>query len=244
MPEKEGIDPAAWTVTAVNLPEHAGNPIHTDAGARAAGFAGALVAGVTTYAYLTHPLVAAWGLEWVEGGGGELRLVAPVFAGDVVTCRPARRDDRWQIDACCQSEPVVRATLTAIRHGRSASDRRDGEPLTTLRVRLTDEWESYGRRLGDDLDVYDREGVVHPAVWPALANRVVHDQLARGSWIHVRSRIDHHGLARVGAEAVVEGVVIERRYRRSGEWAIVGVTIDAGGRLVASVEHEAILALS
>ena len=28
---------ATWTVTARNLPEHARNPIHTDAGAQAAG---------------------------------------------------------------------------------------------------------------------------------------------------------------------------------------------------------------
>ena len=50
-----------WTVRARNLSEHADNLIHTDAGARAAGFPAALVAGVTTYAYLTHPVVAAWG---------------------------------------------------------------------------------------------------------------------------------------------------------------------------------------
>ena len=29
--------PQPWSVTAVNLPEHARNAIHTDAGARAAG---------------------------------------------------------------------------------------------------------------------------------------------------------------------------------------------------------------
>src|SRR5680860_163226 len=66
--------PTTWVVRARNLPEHAGNPIHTDAGARAEGFPSALVAGVTTYAYLTHPLVAAWGLDWLTRGGGEVRF--------------------------------------------------------------------------------------------------------------------------------------------------------------------------
>jgi hypothetical protein len=38
-------DPTPWTVTAHNLPEHAPNPIHTDAGAHAAGSPRALMAG-------------------------------------------------------------------------------------------------------------------------------------------------------------------------------------------------------
>ena len=54
-------DVAPWTVTARNLAHHARNPIHTDAGAQAQGFPRALVAGVTTYAYLTHPVVAGVG---------------------------------------------------------------------------------------------------------------------------------------------------------------------------------------
>ncbi len=57
--------PIEWSIKAQNLPEHARNPIHTDAGAQAAGFPRALVAGVTTYAYLTHPLIVAWGEDWL-----------------------------------------------------------------------------------------------------------------------------------------------------------------------------------
>ena len=87
-----------WTVLARNLPEHADNRIHTDAGARAAGFPAALVAGVTTYAYLTHPIVAAWGLDWVANGGGEVRFDAPVFDHEAVTCTPVVDDDAVVVD--------------------------------------------------------------------------------------------------------------------------------------------------
>ncbi|MCX6532667.1 MAG: hypothetical protein NTW34_00525 [Actinobacteria bacterium] len=58
--------PTSWQIIAGNLPEHARNPIHTDDGAQAAGFPRALVAGVTTYAYLTHPLIVAWGRDWLQ----------------------------------------------------------------------------------------------------------------------------------------------------------------------------------
>jgi acyl dehydratase len=78
--------PLPWSIVARNLPEHARNRIHTDAGAREAGFPRALVAGVTTYAYLTHPVAEAWGLGWVSSGGGEVRFRRPVFDGDLVRC--------------------------------------------------------------------------------------------------------------------------------------------------------------
>ena len=71
--------PISWHINASNLAEHARNPIHTDAGAQAAGFPRALVAGVTTYAYLTHPLIVAWGQDWLHNGGGEVRFRRPVL---------------------------------------------------------------------------------------------------------------------------------------------------------------------
>ena len=77
-----------WQTSAINLAEHADNPVHTDEGAKAAGFAAALVAGTTVHAYLTHPPAAAWGAAWLDGGWSELRLLAPVFDEDTVDIVP------------------------------------------------------------------------------------------------------------------------------------------------------------
>ena len=44
--------------SAVNLPEHADNPVHTVEGGLAAGYDGAVVAGTTVFAYLTRPVAA------------------------------------------------------------------------------------------------------------------------------------------------------------------------------------------
>jgi hypothetical protein len=79
-------------------------------------------------------------------------------------------------------------------------------------------------------------------VWPALANHVVHTEVARGSWIHTRSIIRHHGTAESGAVADVSAVVV-RRFESHGERAVLDVHIEVDGRLVASLEHEAIVAL-
>jgi acyl dehydratase len=74
----------AYRVRARNLSRYSANRIHDDAVARAHGYAGALVAGTTLYAYLTQPLVAAWGAGWLERGVAQVRLLRPVYEGEDV----------------------------------------------------------------------------------------------------------------------------------------------------------------
>lgn len=236
--------PSAWSVVARNLPEHARNVIHTDAGAQAAGFPAALVAGVTTYAYLTHPVAAAWGVDWLARGGGEIRFRAPVFAGDEVVCTPAPTSDGSRVEAICPAqERNPRAVFAASRVGGAPPAARQGERLPERELRLDGLLGSdYGERAGDDLDLYARERLVHPAVWPAIANLVFAADLVRGPWIHTRSIVRHHGLAPAGAVVVVRSVVVER-FERGGERAVADITIEHDGRPVATLEHEAIVRL-
>jgi acyl dehydratase len=238
------LDLSPFTVRAVNAPQHARNPIHTDEGARAAGYPAALVAGVTTYAYLTHPLAVAWGMPWVSGGGAEVRFRSPVFADDELVCTPrVDADGSVAVAATVGAHHQVRAEAVAVRSAPGASPLRAGESLETVEITLDDEWgDRYGADVGDPLDLYTREGVVHPAVWPALANHVVHAQVARGPWVHVRSAVTHHAAVPVGSVATVRSAVI-RRFERSGERAVLDVRVEVDGVAVASIEHEAIVAL-
>lgn len=236
------LTPVEWSVTAVNLPEHARNPIHTDLGARAAGFPRALVAGVSTYAYLVHPLIAAGGMEWVSRGGGEVRLRRPVFDGDTVRCIPDA-EEPLLIRAVTDGPDQPRALFRAVTDAGPAPAMRPGEPVPEMHVELSGEWGSdYGVRLGDDDELCVRNGVVHPAVWPALANQVFHEHVARGSWVHTRSIIRHHAAARDGGTAVVRSVIV-RRFESSGERAVADIHIDVDGVTVATLEHEAIVSL-
>jgi hypothetical protein len=121
---------------------------------------------------------------------------------------------------------------------------RDGESLPILEIPLIGEWGSdYGQRAGDDLDFCLTNNYVHPAVWPALANNAVHQFVARGSWIHTRSIIRHHGRAHGGSIATVRSNVVNR-FQSHGERAILDVHIEIDGCIVATLEHEAIVALS
>jgi acyl dehydratase len=239
-------DLATWAVTARNLPEHARNPIHTDAGAQAAGFPRALVAGVTTYAYLCHPPMAAWGLDWVANGGGEVRFRRPVFDGDLLRCTPVTGDgpDAGVVVEARTDEPEQpRAMFAVQRHGGPLEAMRDGEDLEPFTVVLDgDLGADYAGRAGDDLGLCEQHRVVHPGVWPALANQVMHTQLVRGSWIHTRSIVRHHSLAPVGSTAEVRSRVV-RRFTAHGERAVIDVHIAVDSAIVASLEHEAIIEL-
>ena len=227
-----------WSVAAVNLPEHADNPIHTDAGARAAGFDAALVAGVTTYAAMTHLPAVAWGREWIERGGAAVRFRTPILDGDRIEC--GVEDDR-RVTASVNGS--VRVEAEFVRRVRDPIEPRPGDRLEPIEFELDGSWSDYGMRAGDDCPIYAAEEIAHPASWPRLANHFCHEQLVTGSWIHVRSRIAHLGIARVGAAIRAHATVVDRFDSRAGERALLDVIVAADGRKVAAVEHEAIISL-
>jgi len=243
-------DPQPWSVTAINLPDHADNPIHTDVGARAAGFDSALVAGTTVYAYMTHPVVAAWGTQWVRNGGAELRLRRPVFDGDRVTCTVGSANASASGPSSPVAECVVEAEVAGDSRASlelfktvSAPSQAPGDRLSPLEVIMSEHHLTYGMRAGDTLSAYVDRGIAPPVTWVNLANAVFVEHLVTGPWIHVRSRIYHQNVASLGATVRVEPTLIRRFESRAGERALVDMRFFADDMAVAVVEHEAIITL-
>jgi acyl dehydratase len=237
--------PVTWSILGKNLSEHGRNPIHTDAGAKAAGFERALVAGVTSYAYCCHPVIERYGLDWVSSGEAEVRFISPVFDGDLLRFPVVERaDGGLDIVATAARKDSSLVAMSAWPTRRGSFEPRRGELLAPVTLRLDGEYGSdYAARAGDDQPDCTAAGVVHPAVWPALANFVFHHQLARGPWVHTRSIVRHQGLVPAGAEAEVSTVVI-RRFQRRGERAVADVVVRVDGAVVATLEHEAIIDVS
>jgi hypothetical protein len=237
-----------WSVVARNLSEHADNPIHTDEGARSAGFGAALVAGTTVHAYLTRPVVEAWGTGWLAGGTSIVEFLAPVEAGDPVDCIPMP-DQNGSVEVRAEVRGDLRARLVArlgTKFGQAPvveGDRLDDGPLTPWLERLDGPWTDYAWRAGDDLDIYADEGLVHPCTWTALANGVMVRHLVDGSWIHTRSQIIHHTVVPAGAAALVEARVADKFETRRGTRAVVDVHISVDGVPVADIVHEALVSL-
>ena len=235
---------STWSVHAKNLPEHSRNPIHTDEGGKAAGFDGALVAGVTIYAYLTNPILTLWGIDWLREGTSIVEFKAPVLADELVECVTILDEASLNVNATVNNQIRAKCTASMEKPTPNTSPDSSFELLETEEIHLIDGWEDYGQRAGDDTKIYSDLGVIHPAVWPSLANYVVEKNLVDGGWVHTRSKISHHGLIQIGSVATVESRVINRFETRTGNRAVVDVSISVDGEKVVGVEHEAIISLN
>src|ERR1043165_3483312 len=101
------LPPAAYDVRAFNQAAASENKIHDDAGAQGFGFRGALVPGVTVFAYMAHQPVAGWGRAWLEGGAAECRFRRPVYDGEMVRVSAQAEGDGLMLEVESGGEPCA-----------------------------------------------------------------------------------------------------------------------------------------
>lgn len=262
-----------YRVKARNTAESSENRIHDDEVARQYGFRGGLVPGVTVYAYLTYPLVAALGPAWLERGTASVRFAKPVLAGEEVLIAPRiDRHDAGGVAATVVASTetsgacaTLEATLPAVTptpinlalYGtaplpaeRPEATRAHFERLEVLGTpeALYDEARAaaYADAVSDPLSLYrGPDGWVHPAFLVDQANRAIDRNVRLGPWIHTGSVIRHLGGARIGELLATRGRVRSLFERKGREFAEVDLAVVAGERprLVAHVLHTAIYRL-
>lgn len=256
--------PAPRVVRARNLDPTVDNKIHDDDVARRFGFAGALVPGVELFAYLTNPLVRAWGPDFLADGAIDVRFRRPVYDGeDVVASAEPAEDGGWRL-ALVGPEGDARATGSARRQGDGSpadlsgfQDTAPRHPLppadpTSLAVgpmgsvREPVDAQSHARYLDgidEDLEVYRDGGVVHPGALLRLVNALLVRNVTLGPWIHTASSCRFLGLARVPTQLVAHGRVTDN-YERNGRWWVrYDALVLAGADPVMLVDHTAIYRL-
>jgi hypothetical protein len=262
-----------YRVKARNTAEHGENRIHEDAIARQYGFRGGLVPGVTVYAYLTYPLVAAFGPAWLERGTASVRFAKPILDGEevLVTPRVDRHDAAGMAatlvastqasGACATLEAALpAATPTPINLAlyaaaplpaeRPEATRGHFESIEVLGTpeALYDEARAaaYADRVSDPLSLYrGPDGWVHPGFLIDQANRAIDRNVRLGPWIHTGSVVRHLGGARIGERLATRGRVRSLFERKGRELVEVDLAIVAGDRPrpVAHVLHTAIYRL-
>jgi acyl dehydratase len=224
------------------------NKIHDDTVARQYGFAGGLVPGVVVHAYLTHPPVEQWGLEWIARGAISARFNQPVYDGEAI-----------EVVATDDVTLAVRKTSggdAAVAHvgppdGRLAPPDAADWPHRPLppraeRPRASAEFfaatpvlgaldvgfhaemaQAYLEAVNETLPVYGDEGVAHPGWLIAQANYVLSANVVLGPWIHVESEVRHFGLVRDGDTVSTRARVnstFERRGHRFVELDVLILT--------------------
>ncbi|MEM7543339.1 MAG: MaoC family dehydratase, partial [Pseudomonadota bacterium] len=121
---------AAHTISVRNVVAHndaadSGNPMHDDAAAKAAGFKGALVPGVTAYGYLAPSLIEHFGEEWLDRGCIEVRFRRPVYVGDQLSITLTHGDDDGIVAIAVANdaeEICVAATASLALHAQEVAD--------------------------------------------------------------------------------------------------------------------------
>ena len=241
------------------------NRIHDDEVARRFGFRGGLVPGVDVYAYMTRPMVEAWGTDWLESGSVAVRFLVPVYDGDPTRIEPAVLDADTASVRVIDPAGTECAVATFIRHhldptppadGWATATRPDHRPpaspqalaaygeggaFPTLHLVLTpDDAATYLDDAREELAVYHDEGIAHPGWLLRRANDALVAAVQLGPWIHVGSTVRHHGVIAVGETVEVRARLV-RWWEAGGHRFVnldVAIVVDGGVR--ATVDHTAI----
>jgi acyl dehydratase len=253
----------AYAVRAHNSATASENKIHDDAVARTYGFEGGLVPGVTVYAYLTHPVVAAFGRSWLEHGTMTARFVRPCYDGDDITVDASTQGDAVELTARRGGHEVIATGTASVPSPEPSPPGVDGYPtasMPTERAPATEEefaalgalgsWEAtfhaehapaFLDEIGEDLALYRDGGPAHPGYLLLAANWILGANVRLGPWMHVGSDVTNYGVVFDGDRVSTRGRVaalFERKGHRFVELDLLMVANDA--RPVVHVRHTAI----
>jgi acyl dehydratase len=253
--------PAPYEVRAFNQAAASENKIHDDTVAQRFGFKGALVPGVTVFAYMAHLPVAHWGRAFLERAVADCRFLKPVYDGEMVRVAAESEGDGLAllVESGAERCATGRAAMRAPRAAPEVHSLPAGIPPAE-RPKASEESLCVGRALGIVPAVIDRamlstyldeireteplyrmEDLVHPGQILRLANYALLQNVVLGPWIHIGSTIRFHAAARVGEELTLRSRITSNTVNKGH--AIVAfdaIVVADGARIVAEIGHSAI----
>lgn len=250
----------AYEVRAFNQAAASENKIHDDTVAQRFGFKGALVPGVTVFAYMAHLPVARWGRPFLERGAADCRFLKPVYDGDVAQVTAGEGDGLTLLvesngERCATGQasmPPPRATpaIDSLPEGAPPAERPKASeeslavgralsivPMVIDRTILV----TYLDEIRETEPLYRAEGLVHPGQILRLANYALLQNVVLGPWIHVGSTIRFHAAAHIGEELTLRSRITSNTVNKGH--AIVAfdaIVVADGARVVAEIGHSAI----
>ncbi len=268
-----GTELPEYRVVAVPTQDSWENKIHEDGLAREFGFRGGLVPGVTVYAWMTRPVVAAFGPAWLDHGRFSVRFAKPVYFGEPTSIRTsvaAHSKDEVTIQArVVNREGDVCATATmSLPRGPLLTLPDVGAypvaPLPVERPVATREYlgglgvlgtpqlsleratvDAFLHKVSDTLPLYQGgDAAAHPGMYLEQANRALDRNVRVSPWIHVESHGQHLSVPHVGQRLEMRGRVKNLFQGKGHEFVELDLLLVAdGSRPVASIRHVAIYQL-
>jgi len=118
-----------WRGEALNLAEDSANEIHSDKVAKQFGFRGGLVPGVTISAYLIHPAVTTWGLDFLHRGYAHVRVSAPLYDGEPFAVDILEQSDSSYRAEITQADKISATAEVSLPELAPAAPTRRGDPV-------------------------------------------------------------------------------------------------------------------
>ena len=246
-----------YRIRARNTSVESENKIHDDRVAAEYGFRGGLVPGVTVYAYMTVPIVEAFGQAWLERGSMQVKFHQPFYEGEQVSVHAevdgdgepvkiavrAERDDgtvcatglatvadgtAWLGEARIEDYPEAPLPDYETRPVPSRDSIIVGARLGTLKERIDLADKETLDMLDERLEIYyGANAVAHPFTLLGFANKVLMDNYRLGPWIHAASDLINWSAARDGEEISVRGRIRDCFERKGHEFVVLDLLLMA-----------------
>jgi hypothetical protein len=251
-----------YHVSAYNTAKSSENKIHDDATAKRFGFKGGLVGGVHVYAYMSHMPVQRWGRAWLERGTAEARFGKPVYEGDIAEITALEDADglSLRVDSVGVQCATGRAALPGVapvlpdlaefrsvpaRAHRPVADEQSlkvGDWLGMNPQTITPEYQVQDIADTRETDpLYSRESIVHSGTILRCCNWALSHNVVLPAWMHMGSKIQNHGVARVGDTLSVRACVTKNYEHKGHKWVEIDALVIADEiKPIARVTHIAI----
>lgn len=231
------MQPMSYTSIAFNEVPESENRIHGDEVAAQYGFEGALVPGVTVSAYLAHPAVAAWGMDYVSRGAARVVVEKPVYDGHAFSVTVSSDGERAYDAVLADASGSVRARARCwLPEALPEAPKRRGDTLLTrgherpvgtpetLRRLQRDGLHALPVRWDDtaELTRYFRDASLmpeplniaggryaHPGFVLGLTNWALGGNVRISPWLHLQTESQCFAAIEFGADLVVESAIVD-----------------------------------
>ncbi len=243
--------PVSFRADAFNPVPDSENRIHSDEVARAYGFRGGLVPGVTVSAYLLHPAAVAWGRDWLERGRAHVVVRSPVYDGGrfEVVVEEATRDAYAAalVDGDGDSRATARVSLPAspppppVRRHDPMLARDAHRPIASRAVlealrkkglgAMPARWSEaaqmtrYLRDPSAMAPVFRDEGFANPSFVLGLTNWVLAGNVRMSPWLHLETESQHYRAVAPDTALVVEAAIADLFEKKGHEFVDVNVDV-------------------
>jgi len=224
-----------WSAQAFNQVPDSSNEIHGDEVAKAYGFKGALVPGATVAAYLIHPFVEAYGLDYLKSGFAHVRFRSPVYDGESFEVEAAELEPSFFSARLSQGESSLCATaeikietddlspplIRGDEHGDPKADLMLATPENMKRLQdkgckaFTDRWDlehpmsSYLKDSSQMSDLFAVQGYANVGFLIGMSNWILATNAHMNPWVLVEAKCQNFSPVASGTKIIGEMSVVD-----------------------------------